>query len=104
MIDSGTFQTYLQVKTGSEDTWLLQPTLDTAQALVDSYVGFMAVPESVKDRAVLVCGAELWNQRKAPSGITQFADFESGQGLRVARDPLTGVYPLLRQYTGPGIA
>ena len=103
MIDSGTFQTYLQVKTGSDDTWLLQPTLDTAQALVDSYVGFMAVPESVKDRAVLVCGAELWNQRKAPNAQNQFADFEASVP-RPPRDPLTGVYPLVRQYVGPGIA
>lgn len=103
MIDSGTFADYLEVKSTSDQLWLLQPTLDTAIALVDSYIGFMAVPESVKDRCYLVCGAELWGQRKSPNTQSQFADFENSVP-RPPRDPLTGVYPLVRQYVGPGIA
>lgn len=84
------------------DDTLISDCWDTATALVDRAVGAAEVPDSVLKQAYLTCGAELYNQRSAPNGISQFAD-GSGQALRVARDPLVGVYPLLRMFV-TGIA
>lgn len=76
---------------------------DQATALVSTYTGESDVPESVKDRAILEVGAELYNRKNAPNGITQFGDLTSGQGIRVARNPMVAAYPLLAPYVGGGI-
>jgi len=45
--------------------------------------------------------SELFHRRSAPMGVSQFASAD-GSAVRVARDPLLGVYPLIRPYVGLG--
>lgn len=75
---------------------------DEAVALVASVVGEADVPIKVLNRAYLEAGSELYHRRSAPNGIAQFQTFD-GSAIRVARDPLIGVYPILQRYVGYGI-
>jgi hypothetical protein len=47
----------------------------------------------------LICASELFHRRSAPNGVAQFASFD-GSPIRVAKDPMNAVYPLLMPYTG----
>ena len=51
-------------------------------------------------RAYLECGSELYHRRSAPNGIAQFTSYD-GSPMRIARDPMTPVYALLRRYISP---
>ena len=81
----------------------LAHALEEAIVLVMHYIGGVEVPDTIRDRAILEAGSELYHRRNAPSGISQFAT-PDGAPVRVARDPLVGVYPILRPYIGLGIA
>lgn len=74
-----------------------------AKALVDRYVGDLDVPDEILNRAYLEAGSELYHRRNAPNGIAQFATLDASP-IRVARDPMVGVYPILNPYVGLGIA
>lgn len=74
---------------------------EEAVALVDTFIGSHDLPTSVRTRAYLECGSELFHRRSAPMGVSQFASLD-GTAVRVARDPLVGVYPILRPYIGLG--
>jgi hypothetical protein len=76
-----------------EDCW------NEAIELVSAVVGSADVPSSVLNRAHLEAGSELFHRRSAPNGIAQFQTFD-GAAIRVARDPLIGVYPILSRYLG----
>jgi hypothetical protein len=102
-IDVATLADYLNVKEAAAGYAFVEPSLLTAQELVSAWVGLSAVPDVVIDRAVLVVAAEMFQQRSAPNGVTQFADMD-GVGIRVARDPMLGAYPILRPYVGGGFA
>jgi hypothetical protein len=53
--------------------------------------------------ALLLAGAEGYKRREATFGLTGFADLE-GNAIRVARDYLAGMQPLVDRYgNGPGI-
>jgi hypothetical protein len=53
--------------------------------------------------ALLIGGAEAYKRREATFGLTGYADLE-GNAIRVARDYLDGVRPLIERYgNGPGI-
>lgn len=79
-----------------------------AQSLVDTFVGPALLLDPTRlpvvdlDRAYLEVGSELYHRQKAPNGIAQFAT-PDGAAVRVARDPMVGAYPILRQYVGLGI-
>lgn len=77
-----------------------------ACALVARYLGAqaLAVPVEVARRAQLEVAAELFHRRKAPNGIQQFATANGEVGVRVARDPMLGAYPLLDRYVSGGFA
>lgn len=77
---------------------------DRADELVCAYVGSAPVPAPVLALARLNVGAELYARRNAPSGIAQFATPGDAAPLRLARDPMAGVYPILSRYTGLGVA
>lgn len=47
------------------------------------------------ERAVLKAAAELYEQRKAPNGVRNFADMDGSTVIRVARDPMVAARPLL---------
>lgn len=53
--------------------------------------------------AALMAGGEAFKRREAPFGITGFNDIE-GNAIRLARDYLDGVKPVIDRYgAGPGI-
>lgn len=79
-----------------DDTFVEQ-CWDTSQDLVASYTMSAQIPTKVLDRCYLEVGSELYHRRSAPMGVTQFATYD-GAAIRVARDPLIGVYPLLNRY------
>lgn len=76
-----------------------QECLDSAKAMVSNFIGEANVPFSVVDQAVLTVGSELFHRKSAPNGVAQFAAMD-GQPIRVARDPMTSVYPMLQQFVG----
>lgn len=80
--------------------------LTTASNLVHTYLGaaaWLAIPDAVLDHALVTVARDLETRDKSPGGV--FAAFgEHDQGIRLARDPLTPVYPLLRPYTAGGFA
>lgn len=87
---------------GTEETTFPQECLNAGLALVERYIGDIEVPDDIKDQATLICSSELFHRRSAPQGIAQFASMD-GSPVRVARDPMIAVYPLLQPYTGFGV-
>lgn len=82
----------------------VEACLDQAVVLVDTYVAGAPVPAGVLDRAYLEVGSELFHRKNAPSGIqAQYSD-TMAVAPRLARDPMTGTYPLLARYVGGGFA
>jgi hypothetical protein len=74
-----------------EDCW------NTAEDLIASYVQSTKIPAQVLKRCNLEVGSELYHRRSAPMGVSQYATYD-GAPIRIARDPLIGVYPLLNRY------
>ncbi|EPD31891.1 hypothetical protein HMPREF9306_01447 [Propionimicrobium lymphophilum ACS-093-V-SCH5] len=74
-----------------------------AAELVDHRIGKAQVPASIRDRAVLEVGADLWHRRQTRSGV---ATFDGGDytPMRVTRDPMKAAADLLKPYLGPVIA
>ena len=88
---------------GTDDTGdFVTQCLNAGHALVDRYQGTKTVPESVHVEAVMICASEFYHRRSAPNGVAQFATFD-GSPVRVAKDPMNAVYPLLLPYTGYGV-
>jgi len=94
----------LQAYIGTDETGdFINSCLTAGENLVDNYIGAIAtVPEQVHDQAVLICASELYHRRSAPNGIAQFASMD-GSPIRVGKDPMTAVYPLLLPYVGYGV-
>ena len=90
------FQAYV----GTEETTFPQECLTSGTALVERYIGqIVSIPASIKDQSILIASSELFHRRSAPNGVAQFASFD-GAPIRVAKDPMNAVYPLLMPYTG----
>lgn len=90
------FQAYL----GTTETGdFISSALTAGHALVDTYQGEAEVPTQLHVQAVLICASEIYHRRSAPNGVAQFATFD-GQPIRVAKDPMNSVYPLLSRYVG----
>lgn len=79
-----------------------QECVDEATALVDKHIGSADVPAALRRRAILEAGSELFHRKNAPNGIAQFATPDGMSPVRVARDPMLSVYPLLAQFVGMG--
>lgn len=66
----------------------------------------IADPSSAFDElavAARIAGTEAFKRREATFGLTGYADLE-GNAIRVAKDYLTGIAPLIDRYSaGPGI-
>jgi hypothetical protein len=82
-----------------EDSDFVEQCLDAGHALVDRYQGEAEVPSDLHRQAIFICASELFHRRSAPNGVAQFASFD-GSPIRVAKDPMNAVYPLLMPYTG----
>lgn len=94
----------LQAYIGTEETGdFINSCLTAGENLVDNYIGQVeTVPEQIHDQAVLICASELFHRRSAPNGIAQFASMD-GSPIRMGKDPMTAVYPLLLPYVNYGV-
>jgi uncharacterized protein YuzB (UPF0349 family) len=78
--------------------------LAQAQMLVNAYcIRTPEIPEEILDNAYLQVGSELFHRRNAPSGIAQFSSLDGTSPVRVAKDPMTSVYPLLNRWVVNGV-
>lgn len=91
----------LQAYIGTEETGdFIESCLDAGNALVGNYIGEIeTVPHDVHNQAILICASEIFHRRSAPNGIAQFASMD-GQPVRMGKDPMTAVYPLLLPFVG----
>ena len=72
--------------------------------LVNAYcIRTPLIPQEVLDNAYLQVGSELFHRRNAPSGIAQFSSLDGTSPVRVAKDPMTSVYPLLNRWVVNGV-
>jgi hypothetical protein len=94
----------LQAYIGTEETGsFIESCLSAGNALVGNYIGEVdTVPAEVHDQAILICASELFHRRSAPNGIAQFASLD-GSPMRVAKDPMSSVYPLLLPFVTWGV-
>jgi hypothetical protein len=93
------FQNYVGTK---EEGPFVDQVLTSARLMVGNYIGQVSVPSTIVDQAVLTVASELFHRRSAPNGIAQFASMD-GSPVRVAKDPMNSVYPLLMPFLKPGI-
>lgn len=91
----------LQQYIGTDETGsFIESCLSASNAHVGNYIGSVnTVPNDVHKQALLICASELFHRRSAPNGIAQFASMD-GSPIRVGKDPMTAVYPLLLPYVG----
>ena len=89
------------VGASENDAAYVEQCWDEAVAHVNTYVGSYDVPSAILNRCYIEAGSELYHRRSAPMGVAQFATFD-GNAVRVARDPLVGVKPILAPYVGFG--
>jgi hypothetical protein len=78
--------------------------LSVAVKLVDDHLGATGrerCPEEVHKHAITQLVSELWTRRNAPGGVAQWTP--DGAPLRLARDSLVAVRPLLDPYRGLGV-
>lgn len=94
-----------------EDDAPLQRSLDYAVALVAQYVEEwldtyeITVPDAAMDEAVLKAAVDQFHRRKAPNGIlNQTYGDDLTAPVRVGRDPLAAVRPVLAPWAPAGIA
>ena len=81
----------------------LDALLEQGTALVDQLSGSASVPDVIREAAILTAARELETRVKSPGGI--FAAFGDQDGaIRLARDPLGPVRPLLAPYLPGGFA
>lgn len=94
----------LQAYIGTEETGdFIESCLSAGNALVGNYIGDVdTVPNEVHNQAILICASEIFHRRSAPNGIAQFASMD-GQPVRMGKDPMTAVYPILLPFVGYGV-
>ncbi len=61
------------------------------------------IPQEILDNAYLQVGSELFHRKNAPSGIAQFSSLDGSTPVRVAKDPMTSVYPILNRWVVNGV-
>ncbi|MGV4289225.1 hypothetical protein K5713_04275 [Trueperella pyogenes] len=77
----------------------------TSAEMLTHYAGpqWDLIPTTVQNQALTTVARELETREKSPGGV--FAAFGEHDGaIRLARDPMTLVYPLLRPYLQGGFA
>jgi hypothetical protein len=91
----------LQAYIGTDETGdFINSCLTAGNAHVGNYIGEVdTVPNEIHRQAILICASELYHRRSAPNGTAQFASMD-GTPIRVNKDPMVSVYPLLLPYVG----
>lgn len=93
----------LQAYVGTKETGAyIEGCLSSATLLVNNYIKTAAVPEDIRNQAVLTAASELFHRRSAPNGVAQFASLD-GNPVRIAKDPMNAVYPLLMPFVRPAL-
>lgn len=94
-----TLTTYVgAVINGVDEEFIHNHCWNPAVELVDRFIGDVeGVPATIRTRAIMECGAELYNRRSAPGGIAQFASFDAAP-MRIARDSMIRAYDLLSPF------
>ncbi len=94
----------LQAYIGTDESGdFITGCLNSGKSLVENYIGEVTtVPNHVEDQSVLIAASELFHRRSAPNGIAQFASMD-GSPVRMGKDPMSAVYPLLQPYVGWGL-
>lgn len=83
---------------GVDENFIEKHCWEPAVYLVDQFVGEAEnVPATIVTRAIMECGAELYNRRSAPGGIAQFASFDAAP-LRIAKNSMVRAYDLLSPF------
>lgn len=83
----------------------LETDLATATLMVDRHIADAnGVPDQIRETAIVKTACELYEQRSAPNGVRNFADMDGITPVRVARDPMTGAYPILAPFLPLGIS
>ena len=77
--------------------------LKQATTLIACYIGETEVPEDIWNNSEQQVASELFHRRSAPSGIAQFSSVDGVSPYRVAKDPMTSVYPILRRWVVSGV-
>lgn len=82
------------------DLGKLELSLETANDLLDNFVGTSIVPENVLDQATLIVASTLFEQGNLPGPVqeqygTQYVT------MRTTRDPMSNAYKLLRPWVLP---
>jgi hypothetical protein len=85
-----------------EEGAFIEGCLSSATLLVNNYIKTAAVPANIKDQAILTAASELFHRRSAPNGVAQFASLD-GNPVRIAKDPMNAVYPLLLPFVRPAL-
>ena len=91
--------------TAGESTWADAIALAVSAGIDVRLNGAVVPPEGIPEVevAALMAGAEAFRRRTAPFGVTGYSDLQ-GVAIRVARDYLDGVRPLVDRWgAGPGI-
>lgn len=63
-----------------------------------------AIDAEIIDGAIIDVGAELYQRRNAPFGVTTFATGEGAVGMRVSADPMVRARTMLAPYLKAGFA
>lgn len=82
---------------------VLNQCIAAADDAVRHHVGAAVIPSSTLERAKLLAANECLQQNLSPNGVLN-QQYDLGDGsvpLRVGRDPLTPVYPLLARFITP---
>lgn len=95
----------IDAPTAGETTWADAIAAAVSQGIDQRLNGGTVPPESEAEVrvAATLAGAEGFRRRSAPFGVTGYSDL-AGVAIRVARDYLEGVKPLVDRWSrGPGI-
>jgi hypothetical protein len=92
--------------TGADPADPVLPTvLEVAQAMVAEFLGVDGghrCPDVIQDQAVLQLASELWARRNAPGGVLPWAGAEGASPVRMGRDAMASVTPMLARYKPMG--
>ena len=74
-------------------------------AMVTKHLGVAAsaIPDVIGKLAVVEAGAAVYYRRTARNGIASFGNGEV-MPMRISKDPMSTVYPILAPYAAPGIS
>lgn len=82
---------------------VLVACITTAEEAIKTHIADAIIPPATLERAKLLAANECLQQNLSPNGVlnTQYDLGDGATPIRIGRDPLTPVYPLLARYVAP---